>query len=35
MIFALFLLPLGLLIAALLIEWVVEWADEMLTQDPP
>jgi hypothetical protein len=31
MIFALFLLPLGLLIAALLIEWVVEWADELLS----
>jgi hypothetical protein len=31
MIFALFLLPLGLLIAALLIEWVVEWVDELLS----
>ena len=33
MIFALLLLPLGLLLAALLIEWALEWADEILT-DP-
>jgi len=32
-IFALLLLPLGLLLAALLIEWALEWADEILT-DP-
>ena len=35
MIFALLLLPLGLLIAALLIEWGIEWADEMMTDDIP